>query len=65
MPEPYINMHIHAGVLHYGMTLFEGCKAFRCKDGKVRVCNLDENSARMNTGAAAPGDAAGAQEDVQ
>lgn len=45
-------MHIHAGVLHYGMTLFEGCKAFRCRDGKVRVCNLDENSARMNTGAA-------------
>jgi len=50
--DPYINMHIHAGVLHYGMTLFEGCKAFRCADGKIRVCNLDENSARMNTGAA-------------
>ena len=50
--DPYINMHIHAGVLHYGMTLFEGCKAFRCRDGKVRVCNLNENSARMNTGAA-------------
>jgi len=50
--EPYVNMHIHAGVLHYGMTLFEGCKAFRTKDGTIRVCNLDENSARMNTGAA-------------
>ena len=49
--DPYINMHIHAGVLHYGMTLFEGCKAFRGKDGRVRVCNLNENSARMNTGA--------------
>jgi len=49
--DPYVNMHIHAGVLHYGMTLFEGCKAFRCKDGRVRVCNLDENSARMNEGA--------------
>lgn len=49
--EPYVNLHIHAGVLHYGMTLFEGCKAFRCVDGKIRVCNLDENSARMNTGA--------------
>ena len=22
--DPYLNMHIHAGVLHYGMTLFEG-----------------------------------------
>lgn len=50
--DPYKLMHIHAGVLHYGMTLFEGCKAFRCKDGKVRVCNIPENSNRMNTGAA-------------
>ena len=50
--DPYMSMHIHAGVLHYGMTLFEGCKAFRCADGRIRVCNLDENSARMNTGAA-------------
>ena len=33
--DPYLMMHIHAGVLHYGMSLFEGCKAFRCKDGKV------------------------------
>ena len=49
--DPFVNLHIHAGVLHYGMTLFEGCKAFRCADGKVRVCNLNENSARMNTGA--------------
>ena len=51
IPDPYVNLHVHAGVLHYGMTLFEGCKAFRCKDGKIRVCNLNENSARMNTGA--------------
>jgi hypothetical protein len=35
--DPYVNLHIHAGVLHYGMSLFEGCKAFRCKDGKVRA----------------------------
>jgi len=50
--DPYTNLHIHAGVLHYGMGLFEGCKAFRCSDGKIRVCNLNENSARLNTGAA-------------
>jgi len=49
--DPYINLHVHAGVLHYGMSLFEGCKAFRCKDGKIRVCNLNANSARMNRGA--------------
>ena len=35
--DPYVNLHIHAGVLHYGMSLFEGCKAFRCKDGKARA----------------------------
>jgi len=51
LPDPFVPLHIHAAVLHYGMTLFEGCKAFRCKDGKIRVCNLNENSARMNTGA--------------
>jgi len=50
--DPYVQLHIHAGVLHYGMGLFEGCKAFRCADGKIRVCNLNENSARMNSGAA-------------
>ena len=49
--DPYINLHVHAGVLHYGMTLFEGCKAFRCKDGKVRVCNLGANAARLQRGA--------------
>jgi len=49
--DPYIPLHVHAAVLHYGMCLFEGCKAFRCKDGKIRVCNLNENSDRMNTGA--------------
>ena len=49
--DPFVNLHIHAGVLHYGITLFEGCKAFRCSDGKIRVCNLGANSARMNMGA--------------
>jgi len=49
--DPFVNLHIHAGVLHYGITLFEGCKAFRAKDGKIRVCNLPANAARMNTGA--------------
>eukprot|EP00967_Tisochrysis_lutea_P089288 scaffold127061_cov32-Tisochrysis_lutea.AAC.3 len=49
--DPYVNLHVHAGVLHYGMTLFEGCKAFRCKDGKVRVCNLEANAERLRNGA--------------
>ena len=49
--DPFVTMHVHAAVLHYGMTLFEGCKAFRCKDGKISVCNLPENSGRLNDGA--------------
>lgn len=24
--DPYISLHVHAAVLHYGMCLFEGCK---------------------------------------
>ena len=24
--DPYVNLHVHAAVLHYGMCLFEGCK---------------------------------------
>lgn len=49
--DPFVNLHIHSGVLHYGMSLFEGCKAFRSPDGTVRVCWLEANSARMNMGA--------------
>lgn len=43
----YINMHMAATCLHYGQEAFEGLKAFRGKDGKVRVFRLDENAARM------------------
>ena len=25
-----IDMHIHAGVIHYGISVFEGLKAFHC-----------------------------------
>lgn len=33
--SPYITMHVGATALHYGQALFEGLKAFACKDGKV------------------------------
>ena len=42
-----MNMHIGAGCLHYGQAAFEGMKAFRCKDGKVRVFRPHENIKRM------------------
>jgi branched-chain amino acid aminotransferase len=38
--------------LHYGQAMFEGLKAFRGVDGKVRIFRLDRHCARMARGAA-------------
>lgn len=43
----YINIHMAATALHYGQELFEGLKAFRGKDGKVRIFRLEENAKRI------------------
>src|SRR5690554_921936 len=43
----YINLHIAATTLHYGQEVFEGMKAFRGKDGKVRVFRMRENALRL------------------
>lgn len=43
----YIPIHIAASSLHYGQEAFEGLKAFRGKDGKVRVFRMDENAKRF------------------
>ena len=47
--EEYINMHMAATCLHYGQAAFEGLKAYRCPDGKVRVFRMDENAARLQS----------------
>lgn len=47
--EQYINMHMAATCLHYGQEAFEGLKAYRCPDGKVRVFRADENAARLQS----------------
>ncbi len=47
----YINIHIAATALHYGQEIFEGLKAFRGKDGKIRVFRLDENGKRIRRSA--------------
>jgi branched-chain amino acid aminotransferase len=47
----YINMHMAATALHYGQEAFEGLKAFKGKDGKIRVFRWEENSKRMNRSA--------------
>lgn len=45
--EPYLNMHIAASCLHYGQEAFEGLKAFRCKNGAVRIFRPQANGERM------------------
>lgn len=47
--DEYVNMHIAATCLHYGQEAFEGLKAYRCPDGKVRVFRTDENAARLQS----------------
>ncbi|MFO7655772.1 MAG: branched-chain amino acid aminotransferase [Bacteroidales bacterium] len=44
----YIVMHMAATCLHYGQEAFEGMKAFRGKDGKIRVFRWKNNAARMH-----------------
>jgi len=46
-----ITLSVAANCLHYGQAIFEGLKAFRCKDGKVRVFRPDENGMRLNASA--------------
>ena len=42
-----INIHMSSTCLHYGQEAFEGLKAFRGKDGKIRVFRMDENAKRL------------------
>ncbi len=49
--DEYIPMHMAASCLHYGQEAFEGMKAFRGKDGKVRLFRWEENWKRLNSSA--------------
>ena len=48
--EPYgpLTLDPATAVLHYGQGLFEGLKAFRGKDGKIRLFRPDKHVARLN-----------------
>ncbi|WP_286331806.1 branched-chain amino acid aminotransferase, partial [Duncaniella freteri] len=46
-----VNLHIAATCLHYGQEIFEGLKAFRGKDGKIRIFRLEENARRLQESA--------------
>ena len=47
--DEYVNLHMAATCLHYGQEAFEGLKAYRCPDGKVRVFRSEENAARLQS----------------
>lgn len=49
--EPYMKLHVNAVALHYGQSVWEGLKAFHCKDGSVRTFADHENHARLMRGA--------------
>lgn len=42
-----LNIHMASTCLHYGQEAFEGMKAFRGKDGKIRLFRCEENAKRM------------------
>ena len=46
-----IPMHMAATCLHYGQECFEGLKAYRGKDGKIRLFRWEENAKRINRSA--------------
>lgn len=47
--DEYLKLHMAATCLHYGQEAFEGLKAYRCPDGKVRVFRIEENAARLQS----------------
>ena len=49
----FINIHMAATALHYGQDAFEGLKAYRGKDGKVRLFRWEENWKRLQKSAEA------------
>ena len=42
-----VSMHMAATCIHYGQEVFEGLKAFRGKDGKIRIFRMRDNALRM------------------
>lgn len=49
--DEYVPMHMSASCLHYGIELFEGLKAFRGVDGKVRLFRVKDNAKRFQDSA--------------
>lgn len=43
----YLKVHMASTGLHYGQEAFEGLKAYKGKDGKIRLFRWEENAKRM------------------
>ncbi len=43
----YINLHMASTCLHYGQEIFEGLKAYKGKNGEIRLFRWEENAKRM------------------
>ncbi|MCH4156523.1 MAG: branched-chain amino acid aminotransferase [Muribaculaceae bacterium] len=46
-----VDVHMAATCLHYGQEIFEGQKAFRGKDGKIRIFRINDNAERIQRSA--------------
>lgn len=51
--DKYITLHVSATCLQYGQEAFEGLKAFRGVDGKIRIFRWQDNAKRMQASATA------------
>ena len=49
--DDYLHMSAFAGALHYAIECFEGLKAFRGKDGRIRLFRPEENAKRLQRSA--------------
>ena len=45
----FISIHMAATCLHYGQEAFEGLKAFRGKDNRIRIFRMEANAKRLQT----------------
>lgn len=47
----YVEIHMASTCVHYGQEVFEGLKAYKGQDNKIRLFRVEENSKRMNRSA--------------
>ena len=47
MPFQNIPMHPAMSAIHYGQSIFEGLKAYKCKSGKINIFRPELNAMRF------------------